>query len=404
VGQCGVQLGDECLGELHKYYQDNHLPGKLTFFDENNSARAILVDTETKVVNGLLESQACKKRAWKYDPAMSVVEHGGAANNWAYGYKKKASQSVGPKVLECIRKNVEACDCLGGFQIIGSAAGGTGSGVGSYLTEALWDEYAATPSVHIIVLPFDTGEVAVQSLNATLSLGHLVQNGGGGTIIARNDVAAEACRRRLDITHPTLGDLNGVIARNVVSMLVGANGRFFQEVVPQLWNLPNSYPFAQVKSVPQTSFAAVDFTNDSWYALEKELSRGTVESFSASLFLHGERQTEGTKTGTFFTDKMPAWAKISPKYCASETSLQLYNPWRCYESAGRVRGYERAATLATNSTSMIEPLSNILSKATDMLEVGAYVHQYEMHGVTVDDFKENVMRLDRIVAMYGGLK
>jgi hypothetical protein len=39
------------------------------------------------------------------------------------------------------RPQVEACDCCEGFLMLQSMAGGTGAGVGTYLAEALTDEF-----------------------------------------------------------------------------------------------------------------------------------------------------------------------------------------------------------------------------------------------------------------------
>ena len=44
-------------------------------------------------------------------------------------------------VLEVVRKQVENCDCLQGFQMLHSVGGGTGSGMGSLLLNNLRNEY-----------------------------------------------------------------------------------------------------------------------------------------------------------------------------------------------------------------------------------------------------------------------
>ena len=404
VGQCGLQVGDSCLDELHTSLEHSSTERgatgvsdcsmaanapKLSFFNENGFARSVLVDTETKVVTSLLS----KSRKWKYgkEKDVAVMEQGGAANNWAYGYKKKGPGGVGDLAMEAIRKQAEASDYLGGFFIIGSAAGGTGSGVGSFLSECLWDEYATTPSVHSIVLPFETGEVAVQGLNSVLSLGHLLGNGGGGTFVFQNEVAANRCLRNGN-PHPTLPDLNRLIARDVASTLVGGGEAFFSTVVSQLWSRSDSFPFAELYSVPQTSDAAVHFTHDSWEALDKELERASTKTkmVAASLFLHGT----DTASALNLTCRAPKWAKF-PSWA--------YKPWSSYEYPQSWRGYARDATLATNSGFVVRPLTEILSKATDMLAARAYVHQYAAHGIELCDFENSILRLDRVLSMYSSL-
>lgn len=55
---------------------------------------------------------------------------GGSANNWAFGYNVKGS-TYGNLTLEAVRRELEKTDQLEGILLLLSAAGGTGSGVGS---------------------------------------------------------------------------------------------------------------------------------------------------------------------------------------------------------------------------------------------------------------------------------
>ena len=66
---------------------------------------------------------------------------------------------VATQTIEKVRKQIEKLDYLYGFNIISSAAGGTGSGVGTRLNEELGDIYKTIPLVHIVILPFEAGEV-----------------------------------------------------------------------------------------------------------------------------------------------------------------------------------------------------------------------------------------------------
>ena len=68
--------------------------------------------------------------------AFSGAEFRGASND------TKHSQSVCPPwVWHRTAPQVERCDSLGGFLLLQSLAGGTGSGLGTYLAEQLRDEY-----------------------------------------------------------------------------------------------------------------------------------------------------------------------------------------------------------------------------------------------------------------------
>lgn len=46
-----------------------------------------------------------------------------------------------PACLHCLQ--VEACDCLNGIVLLQSMAGGTGAGFGTFVAQALRDEYSS---------------------------------------------------------------------------------------------------------------------------------------------------------------------------------------------------------------------------------------------------------------------
>ncbi len=140
---------------------------------------------EPKVVQSSM-ALAAKSSIWQYDENCSYTKQSGSANNWAYGYfalilyiqhcrYHTHAPSCSDAVMEIIRKEVERCDFLSGFLITMSLAGGTGSGVGTYLTEQVRDTYPDLFIVNQPVWPFQTGEVIVQNYNSILSMSHLVQ-------------------------------------------------------------------------------------------------------------------------------------------------------------------------------------------------------------------------------------
>lgn len=66
---------------------------------------------------------------------------------------------------------------------IQSMAGGTGSGLGTYIVQLLNDNFAKTPKFVTCVMPHLSGEVILQSYNAGLSLGTVYPEADGIFII-----------------------------------------------------------------------------------------------------------------------------------------------------------------------------------------------------------------------------
>ena len=66
-------------------------------------------------------------------------------------------------------------------------------------------------------------------------------------------------------------------------------------------------------------------------------------------------------------------------------------------------GWERTATLVSNSQSVVAPLTRVASHAREMWEANAYVHQYEMHGFERDELAQAFEDMDQIVHDYTDL-
>lgn len=62
-------------------------------------------------------------------------------------------------VEELLRREVERCDRLSGLMAMMSVAGGTGSGVGTYVTQCLRDVYPKAFILNHLTWPYGTGEV-----------------------------------------------------------------------------------------------------------------------------------------------------------------------------------------------------------------------------------------------------
>jgi tubulin delta len=142
-------------------------------------ARAVLVDMEPKVIQQALLA-ADQSRLFRYTASSSFYRQSGSGNNWSYGFGVHGPQCR-EEILDRVRRETERCSSLGGFVVHQSLAGGTGSGVGAYLTECMHDEYPGEQLINQVVWPYANGEVIVQNYNALLTLAHLNEVGATRT-------------------------------------------------------------------------------------------------------------------------------------------------------------------------------------------------------------------------------
>eukprot|EP00041_Stephanoeca_diplocostata_P019620 m.426201 g.426201 ORF g.426201 m.426201 type:complete len:497 (+) comp21353_c0_seq5:613-2103(+) len=247
VGQAGNQIGQEFLDLVSRdalsgedlATVDQHFrsaPRSRTHLAKDNSeyageqyiARAVLVDMESKAVSKVMRAakQSCR---WSYNTEGVYAGTRGAGNNWARGYVDDGKKAV-PKILDMVRREAELCDTVAGFVLPMSVAGGTGSGVGTLLTQQLRDEYPRDTIMNQVVWPFSAGEVIVQNYNAMLSLSR-VYRASDAVVLFENDSMNEICARigcmsgrsrGIAKVNVSLDAINSEIARHMAGMLSSA--------------------------------------------------------------------------------------------------------------------------------------------------------------------------------------
>lgn len=145
--------------------------------------RSILIDLEPSVIGkSMAEMPMFNSRN------VHLSENGaGAANNWRRGHDY-ASQHE-DELINLIDRELDKCDNLSAFQLFHSVAGGTGSGVGSYLLELLDDRYGSKKLISTFsIFPSNekTSDVVVQPYNTVLTLRRLIDH-SNATFVFDND-------------------------------------------------------------------------------------------------------------------------------------------------------------------------------------------------------------------------
>lgn len=199
VGQCGNHVGQQFWSQLAdehgigkdgrtiashdiKSYRDDHTNPFFKQNDENRyTPRAIMLDLEPKVIN-----DAFNGFPGFFDPRNSWVsqERYGAGNSWAKGYiEGQKNQEI---FLDMIDKELDSTESFEGFQMLHSVAGGTGSGLGSNLLEAIADRYPKKFLTTHSVFPSGESEVVVQPYNTILTLRRLVEDTDASIVYDNN--------------------------------------------------------------------------------------------------------------------------------------------------------------------------------------------------------------------------
>ncbi|KAF0991515.1 hypothetical protein HZS_6464 [Henneguya salminicola] len=189
VGQCGNQVGVEfwkqlCLEHgirpdgILEEFATNGFDRKDVFFyqadDEHYIPRAVLVDLEPRVIESILMSKHA--HLYNHENIFVSKDGSGAGNNWGSGYSQ--GQKFAEEIFDILDREAEGSESLEGLILTHSIAGGTGSGLGSFVLEQLNDRYPKKLIQTYSVFPQQetSGDVVVQPYNCVLTMGRLIDN------------------------------------------------------------------------------------------------------------------------------------------------------------------------------------------------------------------------------------
>uniref|UniRef100_A0A8C9D377 Tubulin delta chain n=1 Tax=Panthera leo TaxID=9689 RepID=A0A8C9D377_PANLE len=391
LGQCGNQIGFEVFDAL---YSDSHCPQGLCskrenevyqasckerFFSEEENgvpiARAVLVDMEPKVINQTL-SKAAQSGRWKYGQHSCFCQKQGSGNNWAYGYSVHGPRHE-ESIMNLIQNEVEKCDCLSGFFIIMSMAGGTGSGLGAFITQNLQDHYSNSLKMNQIIWPYGTGEVIVQNYNSILTLSHLYRS-SDALLVHENDAVHKICAKLMNIKQISFSDINQVLAHQLGSVFqptYSMEGSYHYRRNPLGIDWQVRPPLSGLPTLGKVS-------------LNRELHFNT--SIANLVILRG-KDVHSADLGGF---KDPAL------YTSWLAPVNAFNVWKTQRAFSK---YEKSAALVSNSQFLLKPLDTIVGKAWNMFASKAYIHQYTKFGIEEEDFLDSFTLLEQVVASYCNL-
>lgn len=177
--------------------------------DEHYIPRAVLLDLEPRVINSIMNSPFANL----YNPENIYVskDGGGAGNNWAQGYCQ--GEGLYEEVFDIIDREADGSDSLEGFVICHSIAGGTGSGMGSYILEKLNDRFPKKLIQTYSVFPNqeEISDVVVQPYNSLLTLKRLTQN-ADCVVVLDNTALHRIATDRLHVETPTFAQINHLVS------------------------------------------------------------------------------------------------------------------------------------------------------------------------------------------------
>ena len=405
IGQCGNQIGFNIFNNLINEMKKSSecltqiiLDTYFTISDHNKLySNALLIDMEAKVI------EKCTKNAisngWNYSKDNIIHKQSGSGNNWANGFFHHGP-TVENQFVETLSSFSEKFDYLDSVILINSLAGGTGSGLGSYIAILLKDYFPEINLFNIAVWPHNSGEVIVNSYNTLLSISENYKVSELMTIIHNQDIF-DICRDIYNIKKIGFENLNCVISKHIINMMVPPLGEdvsvkskpfqlnsYISELIYFLGINPK-LKFNRIISTPEIPPENLKFTNNSWSSLTKRGAQMMKNKSNESRIDWTNNQTISNNTVVSIyrgrnLNEIPLNEENVLERACHESNIKS----KVYKDVNSINSYEKHLTVLSNSNYYCEDIKRTLSKAYEMYEYNAFIHQYEKYGLEKADFIE----------------
>lgn len=417
IGQCGNQIGQAVFDHVYEDYkstkplcpkhinQEYSIKSRDIWFNKTLRdklvARAILIDTESKVIN---ESGYTNKHKRGYQfKNICVKSLGGSANNWAFGYSTNAD-CLSNLAIEQVRKLTEARDDNAVLISLLSSSGGTGSGVGCKILQRLRDEYPQKTLLNCVTLPFKSGEVVTQSYNTLLTLAKLYDV-SDGIILLENDRLHNNVKSAQPNKEVSFEDLNTLIAHQVTSIIQPCDGLQLSTLVQDLTH--SQHKLLQLRSGPNVvQEEHLKFESElPWTPILREILKPLAIEF---ISLDKEKPIRPKSLGLALITrggKPPSSEQLKPLKdgVCSVDWIEQDSKLRHYHQLRNFHNMNKFATVLTNNSNVCNALNLMLDDAWNLFTHGVYLHHYKTHGVDDQYFLESFQKMENILAAYQNL-
>eukprot|EP00043_Microstomoeca_roanoka_P008083 m.77974 g.77974 ORF g.77974 m.77974 type:complete len:453 (+) comp14093_c0_seq1:45-1403(+) len=414
VGQCGNQVGckfwevisdehgidptgravdaaDVQLERINVYYNEG-VGGKYV-------PRALLVDLEP----GTIDAARAGPYGQLFRPDNFIFGQYGAANNWAKGQYTDGAELV-DAVLDILRREAEACDCLQGFQLTHSLGGGTGSGMGTLLISKIREEYPDRIMSTFSVMPSPrVSSTVVEPYNSTLSVHQLVEN-TDETFCIDNEALYDICHHTLKLAAPTYGDLNHLISACMSGITTCL--RFPGQLNADLRKLAvNLVPFPRLHFF-MPGFAPLTSRGSKAYRA-LSVPELTQQMFDAKNMMaacdprHGRYLT----AAAIFRGRVAMKEVEEQMLNVQNKNSSYFVEWIPNNIQSAVcdippRGLSMSATFLGNSTAIQQVFKRMSHQFTAMFRRKAFLHWYLDEGMDEMEFSEAEANMNDLVAEY----
>ncbi|KAG6903465.1 hypothetical protein C0995_005488 [Termitomyces sp. Mi166 len=411
VGQAGVQIGNACW-ELYTVEHGLSPDGRLaenspsasdsgfsTFFSETSSGkhvpRSLYIDLEPNVIDEV------RTGPYKslFHPETLLTGKEDAASNYARGHYTIGKEKI-DLVMDKVRRLADNCNGLQGFFVFHSFGGGTGSGLGALILERLSTDYGKKSKLEFSVYPAPTlANSVVEPYNSVLTT-HTTLEHSDCSFMVDNEAIYDICKKNLNITSPSLTNLNRLIAQVVSS--ITASLRFDGSLNVDLNEFQtNLVPFPRIH-FPLATFAPIISAEKAHH------EQNSVADMTFSCFEPGNQMVKcDPREGKYMACALLYRGDVVPKdvnaavaviktkrtiqfvdWCPTGFKLGICNEPPAHVPGGDLARVSRSMCMLSNTTAISAAWSRLDHKFDLLYSKRAFVHWYVGEGMEEGEFSE----------------
>jgi len=414
AAQCGNQIGAkfwEVMSAEHGITNEGAYAGTNdlqldrinVYFNEGMGGRYVPRAVLTDLEPGTMDAIRGGRFGSLFRPDNFIFGQSGAGNNWAKGHYTEGAELV-DAIMDVVRKEVESCDLVQGFQLTHSMGGGTGAGMGTLLVSKIREEFPdRIMSTYSVVPSPKVSDTVVEPYNATLSIHQLVEN-ADQCFALDNEALYDICFRTLKLTNPSYGDLNHLIAAAITGTTCSL--RFPGQLNCDLRKLAvNMVPFPRLHFF-LVGFAPLTSRNSMEYRV-LTVPELTQQAFDAKNMMcaadprHGRYLTcammfRGTMSSKEVDDQMLNIVNKNSSYFVE----WIPNNLKASICDIPPEGMKMSSVFVGNSTAIQEALKRVAEQFTVMFRRKAFLHWYTGEGMDEMEFTEAESNLNDLVSEY----
>ncbi|KAJ7087355.1 gamma tubulin [Mycena belliarum] len=416
LGQCGNQAGSAFWQRLcteHGIDRDGILQDqgraydkKSTFFyqadDDRYVPRAILIDLEPRVINNILSSHP---RLYNPENIFISKDGGGAGNNWVRGHA--TGEAIYEEIMEMVDREVEGSDSLEAFMMLHSIAGGTGSGLGSFMLERLNDRFPKKLLQTYSFFP-NSGDVVVQPYNALLTLKRLVDHADSVVVLDNMALSRIVCDS-LHIQTPSFDQTN-----QLASTVIAASTQTIRFPGPMYSDLISIV--TSLIATPRCHFLTTSYTPFADVEEAKTIRRTTVLDVVRRLLRPANRMVSSkvTPTSCYISNLCIIQGDIDPnethqtRLRIREREMASFIPWGpaslqiipTYRSPYLQVGPRVSGVMLANHTSIGPFFKRMIEQYDKLRKRNAFMEQYKQYDNVSDEFDSARATCDELQTEY----